>query len=303
LTSRVLQHSCCTIVDIEDAYDELILHKSIFGHGLHVYNCSTGQMSSLASEPLMSSKRYYSLVYDLSIQKYKVVCFCLIKNMIKCYICFLDSNDEVNENVVWRKLSLSFQVIFPTYPITYFDRVVCNGALNWIVESIEESEEDMVAFVLSIDISSEKLRERTELPCKPNICYMEMFNCKLLAFDGVLCYAKPTSFDEFDFWVLRDWIKPIWIKQHTLRLSSMICKLEHLRSFIYDDFLPLAIYQCNKSCSAKILILHCHKLFIYNVTSQELRSNVVKEEEGFMDACSLPRFSKFTFINRPVCWN
>jgi hypothetical protein len=75
LTSRVLQHCCCTIVDIEDAYDELILHKSIIGHGLHVYNGSTGQMSFLASEPLMSSKRYYSLVYDLSIQKYKVDVF------------------------------------------------------------------------------------------------------------------------------------------------------------------------------------------------------------------------------------
>ena len=107
----------------------------------------------------------------------------------------MDSNDdEVNENAAWRQLSCSFQVIFPSYSITCFD-IVYNGALNWMAESIEESDKD----ITTIDISSVKLREGIELPCKPKICYMEMFNCKLLAFNGVLCYATQASRDVFDF--------------------------------------------------------------------------------------------------------
>ena len=55
----------------------------------------------------------------------------------------MDSNDnEVNENATWRQLSYSLHVIFPSYFITCFD-IVCNGALNWIVESIEESDKDI----------------------------------------------------------------------------------------------------------------------------------------------------------------
>ena len=58
--------------------------------------------------------------------------------MFECHICVMDSNDdEVNENVAWRQLSCSFQVIFPSYSITCFD-IVCNGTLNWMAESIEE---------------------------------------------------------------------------------------------------------------------------------------------------------------------
>ena len=121
----------------------------------------------------------------------------------------MDSNDnEVNENATSRQLSCSFQVIFPSYSITCFD-IVCNGVLNWMAESIEERDKDITA----IDMSSVKLREGIELPCKPNICYMEMFNCKLLAFNEVLCYATQASRDEFGFWLLRDWVKPIWIKK------------------------------------------------------------------------------------------
>ena len=51
----------------------------------------------------------------------------------------------------------------------------------------------------------------------------------------------------------------------------------NFEEFISDDFLPLAIYQSDKSCLVEIMILHSPKLFIYNVKSQELRSNVVKE--------------------------
>ena len=64
-----------------------------------------------------------------------------------------------------------------------------------MAESIEESDKDIIA----IDMSSVKLREGIELPCKPNTCYMEMFNCKLLAFNRVLCYATQASRDVFDF--------------------------------------------------------------------------------------------------------
>ena len=62
-----------------------------------------------------------------------------------------------------------------------------------MAESIEESDKDITA----IDISSEKVREGTKLPCKPNIRYMEMFNCKLLAFNEVLCYATWASRDVY----------------------------------------------------------------------------------------------------------
>ena len=51
----------------------------------------------------------------------------------------------------------------------------------------------------------------------------------------------------------------------------------NFEEFISEDFFPLAIYQSDKSYPIEIMILHCHKLFIYNVKSQELRSNVVKE--------------------------
>ena len=68
--------------------------------------------------------------------------------MFKHHICVKDSNDdEVNENATWRQLRCSFQVIFPSYSITCFD-IVCNGALSWIVESIEESDKD----ITTIDI-------------------------------------------------------------------------------------------------------------------------------------------------------
>ena len=70
----------------------------------------------------------------------------------------MDSNDnEVNENATSRQLSCSFQVIFPSYSITCFD-IVCNGALNWMVESIEKRDKD----ITTIDISSVKLREGIE---------------------------------------------------------------------------------------------------------------------------------------------
>ena len=70
----------------------------------------------------------------------------------------MDSNDdEVNDNATWRQLSCSFQVISPSYSITCFD-IVCNGALNWMAESIEESDKD----ITTIDISSVKLREGIE---------------------------------------------------------------------------------------------------------------------------------------------
>ena len=131
----------------------------------------------------------------------------LPKNMFECHICVMDSNDdEVNENATWRQLSCSLQVIFPSYSITCFD-IVCFGALNWMEKSIEVSDKDMTA----IDISSVKLREGIQLPCKLNIYYMEMFNCKLLAFNEVLCYATQASRDEFDIWLLKDWINLIWI--------------------------------------------------------------------------------------------
>ena len=65
LTGRILQNSYSTFVRIEDAYDGLILYKSIFGDGLHVYNSSTGHMSSIAREPRMSSNSNYSLVIDI----------------------------------------------------------------------------------------------------------------------------------------------------------------------------------------------------------------------------------------------
>ena len=65
--------------------------------------------------------------------------------MFKHHICVMDNNDdEVNENAAWRQLSCSFQVIFFSYSITFFD-IVCNGALNWIAESIEESDKDITA--------------------------------------------------------------------------------------------------------------------------------------------------------------
>ena len=67
------------------------------------------------------------------------------------------NNDVVNENVAWRQLSYTFQVIFPSYSITCFD-IVCNGALNWMVESIEKRDKD----ITTIDISSVKLREGIE---------------------------------------------------------------------------------------------------------------------------------------------
>ena len=68
--------------------------------------------------------------------------------MFKRHICVMDSNDdEVNENAAWRQLSCSLQVIFSSYSITFFD-IVCNGALNWIAESIEESDK----VITTIDI-------------------------------------------------------------------------------------------------------------------------------------------------------
>ena len=171
-----------------------------------------------------------------------------------------------------------------------FDGVVCNGALNWM----EKYETNRMQYVSSLDISSEKLRERIKLSSKPNMCNKKRLNCKLLAFNGFLCYANPSSKDRFDFWVLRDWVKrkPICTKQYTLSLSSMICKPKTLKSFIQDSFLPLAIYQNFNSCSVEIIILVCRKLFIYNVKSKELRA----EEEGLLDSSSLPCFSKFTHL-------
>ena len=65
--------------------------------------------------------------------------------MFKRHICVMDSNDdEVNENAAWRQLSCSLQVIFSSYSITCFD-IVYNGALNWIAESIEECDKDIIA--------------------------------------------------------------------------------------------------------------------------------------------------------------
>ena len=96
------------------------------------------------------------------------------------------------------------------------------------------------------------------------------------------------------FGSLRDWVKlkPIWIEQYTLHLSLMICKSKTLKSFIQDNFLPLAIYQNDNSCSVEIVRLFCRKLFIYNVKSKELGA----EEEGLLDSSSLPCFSKFTHL-------
>ena len=254
-------------------------------------------MTTIPLVPLTSSRNYYSLVHDISIQKYKVVCFCLRNNIVKCYIYVLDGNDdEVNEAPTWRELSFSFLVNFPTHPTVDFDRVLCNGALNWI----SKTETDLMAYVSSLDISSEKLGKRFELPSKPSLCNMTIFfNCKLLAFNGFLCYANPSSKDRFDFWVLKGWdkLKPIWIRQYALRLSSMICKPTGLKSFVHDSFLPLAIYHSVHSYSVEIMIQFCHKLFVYNVKRKELRSIEVIEEES-VDACSLRHFSKFTFINR-----
>ena len=147
-------------------------------------------------------------------------------------------------------MSCSLQVIFPSYSLTCFD-IVCNGALNWIAESIEESDKDITA----IDISSVKLREGIELPCKPNICYMEMFKCKLLAFNGVLYYATQTFRDEFDFWLLKDWVKPIWIKKfwrvsssiEKFLISCNIPKWQVLSSRNHDTTLPEVVYlQCEE---------------------------------------------------------
>ena len=282
--------------DIEDAYDGLImLKKSIYNGNLCVYNHSTGQMSTIPHVPLTSSssRNFYSLVYDVSIQKYKIVCFCLSKNMVKCYIYVMDSNDD--EAPAWKELSFSFMLNFPIHPHhtqshQNFDGVVCNGALNWV----EKYETNRMQYVSSLDISSEKLRERIKLPSKPNMCNKERLNCKLIAFNGFLCYANPSSKDRFDFWVLRDWVKlkPIWIKQYTLSLSSMICNPKTLKSFIQDSFLPLAIYQNVNSCSVEIMILVRCKLFIYSVKSKELRA----EEEVLLDSSSLPCFSKFTHL-------
>ncbi|KAF5449111.1 hypothetical protein F2P56_029591 [Juglans regia] len=306
-TGRTLQHSCCLVIRIEDTCDGLILHKSIFESDLHIYNSCTGATKTVTShEPPTSSKNYYSLAYDASIQKYKLVWFCLSKSIIKCYIFVLgrNHNTDRNENADWRELSFAFpQIVIPRQPTIYFDRVVCNGALNWIAEIIpEENEEQGAAFVISIDIASEELRDRIELPSKPNICFTEMFNCKLLVSNGFLCYANPTSKEEFHFWVLRDAANHYWMKQLTLRLSSMLFIPDSLRTFLCDDFLPLAIInESEKSCPISILILHCHRLFLYNVESQELRVNVL-EEAVSEDAYFLP-FSTFTFINRPIRWD
>ena len=99
------------------------------------------------------------------------------------------------------------------------------------------------------------------------------------------------------FWSAIYKLKPIWIRQYALRLSSMICKPTGLKSFVHDSFLPLAIYHSVHSYSVEIMIQFCHKLFVYNVKRKELRSIEVIEEES-VDACSLRHFSKFTFINR-----
>ena len=70
--------------------------------------------------------------------------------MFKRQICVMDSNDdEVKENAAWRQLSCSLQVIFPSYSITCFV-IVCNGALNWIAESIEESDKDITTIDIQV---------------------------------------------------------------------------------------------------------------------------------------------------------
>ncbi|KAG6653669.1 F-box/kelch-repeat protein At3g17530-like [Carya illinoinensis] len=307
LTGRRLQHNCCEVIRIEDACDGLILHKSIFGSDLHIYNSCTGGTKTVTGHvPPRRSKNYYSLAYDASIQKYKVVWFCITYNSMRCYIFILGRNHNIdqNENADWRELSFALpQIVIPSQPAVYFDRVVCNGAVNWIAESIPgENEKQGAAFLSSIDIASEELRDRIELPCKPNICFMEMYNCKLLVSNGFLCYANPASKEEFHFWVLRDATNQYWMKQLTLLLSSMPFVPHSLRTFLCDDFLPLAIInESEKSCPISILILHCHRLYVYNVESQELRVNVI-EEVVSEDAYFLP-FSFFTFINRPVRWD
>ena len=94
---KISTHFQLYYFDIEDAYDGLILLKKSINNGnLCVYNHSTGQMSTIPHVPLTSSspRNYYSLVYDVSIQKYKVICFCLSKNIVRCYIYVMDSNDD-----------------------------------------------------------------------------------------------------------------------------------------------------------------------------------------------------------------
>ncbi|KAJ0024158.1 hypothetical protein Pint_06888 [Pistacia integerrima] len=239
---------------------------------------------------LQSLDRYLVLVYDASTQKYKAVVLSTGQspNLVHCYICSLDSENEES----WRQ---STPPLRQDVTLSKFSSVVVKGILYWTAERPHErprlrniNEVFLIprpcnineVFVQPLNIATEEFMESVMVPRLPQHRYsIPNYHMKLLEIKESLCFAYQASPTELDIWILKE---SIWIKFHKLCFDSIINRPTDPTSlFAGHLFLPwLVVEGCNSKVGYMLIQHNANSLYWYNLDTNEMKRIAAIDESG-----------------------
>lgn len=276
-----------SITHIHASCNGLILLET--KHDFYVYNPIIRRSVALPriAQPIDGRFCVWSLGYDSTANKYKVVCGTYGDESYECHI--VTVGEECNS---WRAVKIPTHSLFP------FPPVYAHGSLHWMIHSIEldnlkgewshmppsESE----GRLLTMDIAREVFYTRVHPQCNSGVY-------TLLEMDENLCFADHVENSQMKIWSLMDLENQEWKEVCHIDVGGVM----PFGGFLCDT-VPVAIVS---SPELKIILKCFDEFFSYHVELRRLEVLSLKVEWNPLMSEFEQQFSPFKHLNTLLSWD